>query len=193
MRRELVALTVVLMLVGITMAAQGGPDSAASSGWGVTTNHHGEDVLIGDLISGATDLRVKLLVADDPAHFGVFYRVTIHLRDENEEVVAEMSYDKDDLSPWEDWTAPNGRAIKYAWTDPVDEWDNPMEPDEWTLGHYSVKAFYYAIDGQSLGNDEDLEAMRATTQMVVPEAPTGTLAVLLAMFAGLALFAKKRS
>ena len=182
MRLKLLALSAAVILVVLTVVVQAGPESAASSGWGVTTNYHGQEVLISVLITDPLEAQV---LVGFPENWDALYEVTVVLRDPDDEPVATITRPKNELD-WQPGTAPNGRVLRTAWI-------GPLIPDTgWTVGHYSVKAYFYADDGTTLANDEDLSAMRATTQVVIPEAPIGTLTIIITMLASLAIFARKK-
>lgn len=171
----LVALLTVLTLSIIPMIVLADPWSALGSGYAVTTNHHGEDVMI----PPDPPLQARVGFLDG---LGVD-SVRVDLRDPSDTVVASVtvtSFTFNDLPPgeddyWDAWTAPGA-----------------LDPASWVVGHYSVKAYFFDDTGKELANVEDLTAMRATTVMTVPEVPIGTLTILIAMLAGLTIFARKR-
>jgi len=182
MKSKLIIPLMALTLFIIPVIVLADPWSAINSGYGVTTNHHGEEIVPpGDppLAAKVGLLTEKFLFENGTTRL---INVTVDLRDPYENVVDTQTVYPEDFGPG---TSPNGQDMNFTWTD-------PFEPDTWTVGHYSVKAYFYLKGGQGLANAEDLDAMRATTVMSVPEAPIGTLTILLTMIAGLAIFARKR-
>lgn len=172
----LLALLVVLTLIATPAIVQADPWSAVDSGYAVTTNYHGVEVLP----PPDPPLMAKVGVLTEKFESLGVYEVRVDLRDPDGNVV-----DSDTVTSFSDGTSPKGAPIKYAWTD-------ALAPATWMVGDYSVKAYFYAEDGKEIAHTEDLTAMRATTVMVVPEVPIGTLTTLLTMLAGLAIFARKR-
>jgi len=172
-------------LASLPLLVWADPSSASGSGYAVTTNYHGIEIVPPP---PPTDpLRANVSVS--ATNFGNVYNITVVLRDPSDNWVARVVHLRDpgnwaDLD-WVETTAHNGETVHWAWT-------GPLEPDEWVIGHYSVKAYFVADDGQGLANVEDLDAMRATTVMTVPEAPIGTLTILLVMLASLGIFARKK-
>jgi len=168
-----------LTLIVTPTIVQADPWSAIDSGYAVTTNYHGQEVVppVADLTA-----RVGVLLDNWP---GV-YEVRVDLRDPSGDVV-----DSDTIlaaafttdAPW--GTSPKGATVMWAETD-------PLAPATWVVGDYSVKAYFFDSTGKELAHVDDLTAMRATTVMVVPEVPIGTLTILLTMLASLAIFARKR-
>ena len=180
-RLGLVALLVVLTLIVTSTIVQADPWSAIVSGYAVTTNHHGEEVLIPPV--PPLRARVGVLAENlyDPSSEAGVYEVRVDLRDPDGNVV-----DSDTVS-WTQFSDATykGKPIKGAWT-------GDLVPGVWVVGHYSVKAYFFDKYGKELAQMDDLTAMRATTVMVVPEVPIGTLTILLTMLASLAIFARKR-
>ena len=176
----LVALLVVLTLIATPTIVQADPWSAIdNSGYAITTNHFGEEIVPPPV----PPLRAKVGVLKE--YFDNFdvYKVQVDLRDPDENVVdTDFVYAAD----FDDDISPKGAPIKYAWTD-------PLAPATWVVGHYSVKAYFYAKDApKEIAHTIELTAMRATTVMTVPEVPIGTITILLTMLASLAIFARKR-
>jgi len=172
----------LLALMAMSTVVQADPWSAIDSGYAVSTNYHGEETPVPP--DPPLMARVGVLLEN----FALLDYVEVHLRDPSDDVVDIVVVPASAFVPG---LSPKGADIMEAWSD-------PLEPEEgtWLIGHYSVKAYFYAVEGAAepeLANCEDLEAMRATTVMTIPEVPIGTLTVLLAMIAGLAIFARKRA
>jgi len=172
----LMALLAVLTLIVTPTIVKADPWSAIDSGYAITTNHFGEEIVPPPV----PPLRVKVGVLKEIFDSLGITEVRVDLRDPDGNVV-----DSDTVSAFLDGTSPHGAPVKYAWT-------GPLEPATWVVGDYSVKAYFFAGAGKNLAHTEDLTAMRATTVMVVPEVPIGTLTILLTMLASLAIFARKR-
>lgn len=182
MKQKFTALIAILMLMVIPAVAQADSSSASGSGYSVTTNYQGIFVLPPPI--PPLQAKVSVLTGEK---FDSLWKIKIDLRDPSENVVDTVICLKTDLV-WYDGTAPNGKPIKWAWIGPLE----PEAPYAWTVGDYSVKAYFYATDGNDIANILCLEAMRATTVMMVPEVPFGTIATLLAMFGALGVFALKK-
>ena len=178
MKSKLAILAFISLLVLIPAVVLADPWSAIDSGFAVTTNHHGEDIIPPP--DPPLRAKVGLLAAEYPR----LIWVEVELRDPDGVVVdSQVVYPGPDFVPD---TSPGGNPIMYAWTD-------PFAPASWTIGHYSVKAYFYLTGGRGLANAEDLDAMRATTVMTVPELPIGTLGAIAALFAGLGIYSLLKS
>ena len=178
MKLEYLVLLVVLTSMFPVLIVQADPWSAIDSGYAVTTNYHGQDVI------PPPDPPLRAKVGVLAVNFNELLYVKVELRDPNGNVVLTVNIDKS--ATWIDDISPKGNPIKYAWTD-------PLIPDTWAIGHYSVKAYFYAEGGRGLANEEDLYAMRATSIMTIPEIPLGTLTVIATMLISLALFSRARN
>jgi len=181
----LLALLVVLTLIIIPTIVQADPWSAIDSGYAITTNHFGEEIVP----PPDPPLQVKVGVLAENFYDPIVnptgvYEVRVDLRDPDDTVVATDTILLADFT-FEVGGSPQGADIYYAWTD-------DLVPATWVIGDYSVKAYFFAGTEKELAHTIDLTAMRATTVMVVPEVPIGTLTILLTMLAGLAIFARKR-
>lgn len=179
--------TVVLLSVflsGLAVAAvRADPWSAIDSGFAVTTNHHGEEIIP----PGDPPLAAKVGLLNTEFYFDNgtirLLRVEVELRNPDEVVVdTEVVYAAEFL----DDTSPQGNPIKYAWT-------ADFEPSSWTVGHYSVKAYFYLKGARDLANAQDLDAMRAVSVMSVPELPVGTLTAVVLLVATLGLYSMLRN
>lgn len=163
-----------------------GPWSAIDSGYAVESNYHGIEIIIPP---PPTDLRARVgcLTENfyDPISGAGVYEVVVHLRDPDGDVVDSATVSWTDMVPG---TSPHGAPIMWQWTSV----DHYFAPATWEVGDYSIKAYFYDEHGKELKNEDDLTAMRATTVMVVPEVPIGTLIIMLTMLAGLAILARKR-
>ena len=178
MKPKAMVLALVLMVGVMPIVVHADPWSAIDSGFAVTTNHHGEDIVPPPV--PPLQAKVGLLLE----YFADLDYVEVRLRDPDEDVVVTVIIDDTDPR-WQDGTSPHGKPIKYAWTD-------DLVPAVWEIGHYSVKAYFVLIGEKDINTVEDLDAMRATTVMTVPEVPLGTLAVLLTMLASLGILARRK-
>ena len=176
----LVALLVVLTLIATPTIVQADPWSAIDSGYAISTNHPGEEIDI----TQPFELKAKVgfLASIDVD------KVIVELRDPDDNVVDTAEV----VAPWQTGWSKKGNEYKWNWTRPLD----PAKTGNiWVVGHYSVKAYFYAKAGQgwkNLANVEDRVSMRAFTVMTVPEVPIGTITILLTMLASLVIFARKK-
>lgn len=162
--------------------------SAISSGYAVTTDWHGKDTPIWELVTataGTTDMNV------DKVEFR-WLDSDGNVR-ESQEVLVMGPYKTpavpDDV-PQEiiDWADDHpGVDILYA---QATHTDTPREVGDW-----AVQTNFIDTDEnpKSLrGRNSDIIAIRATSFNAVPEVPFGTIAILLSMFGALGIFAMKR-
>ena len=162
---------------------------AISSGYAVTTNWHGEDVLIGESVTafaGTTDSNVT--------------QVEFRWLDPDGNPIWEGDLTTVDVfGPYTTPEVPDGvpqKIIDWANDNPgVTIWyaNDTRTPD--VLGDWGVQAFFFDTTDpeKSLrGKNSDIIAIRATSINVVPEVPFGTIVILLSMFGALGVFAIKR-
>jgi len=144
--------------------------SALNSGYAVTTNYHGVNVLPGTLVTataGTTDDSVET--------------VTFLWKYPN----GTVAYTEADVpvepngTTWE-----NGKLIYYARSSYV-----PVAP----LGDWGVQAIFKDSGHKQHGQHEDVVAIRATSFFVVPEVAFGTVTVLLGSLGALVLMHKRKS
>lgn len=178
-----VAVILISLVLGSTLVqAQW---SALNSGYAVTTNYHGVDVLPGTEVTawaGTTDSEVNevefrwlkpdgTLSVDPPPIVRVY--VSFRTPDVPSGVPEEII----------DWAEKNPSInVWYA--------NNTQTPD--ILGNWTVQVFFYAPGGHLRGKESDIIRIRATSFNVIPEAPFGTIAILLAMFGALSTFTIKK-
>ena len=166
----LVALLVVFTLIVTPTIVQADPWSAlGGSGYAVTT----EPFPLEDVLVNVDEVTAKAGTTDDNVQYVVFRW----------------------LAP--DGTVPHTDTVEYPdfdWEyDPTYEMDVkiarstfiPTMVDDW-----GVQVFFYGEGGHLRG--EAIIRIRATSFLVVPEVPIGTLTILLTMLASLAIFARKR-
>jgi hypothetical protein len=175
-----VILLVNLLVFANRNIAQAGWN-AINSGYGVTTNWHGQDVPLGESVTawaGTTDDAVEI--------------VEFKWLNHSEDIVwrENVSVDGPYLTP----NVPGGAPQEIIdWAESVEEdtpvWyaNNTKIPN--SLGNWTVKATFYNVTHERGKNHSKF---RATSFNVVPEAPFGTIVILLTMLGALGVFALKR-
>ena len=146
--------------------------NALNSGYAVTTNYHGKDVLPGTLITataGTTYLNVL--------------NVTFVWKFPNETI----AFIDPEIVVWSnstEWTNSSGSfTIYYA----------QSSYKLTVLGDWGVQAFFNGPEGHIHGQGTDIIAIRATSFNVIPEiAVAGTAGAAIAMLLGLGLFRTRR-
>ena len=165
----LVPVLMFTLCVGVVQAGAPRWDSIQSD-YAVTTNRFGEDILV------HVDEVVAMAGTTDPLVTSVTFRFF-----------------------------PPGEEEEPAWTEPVSDpnyvWDSwksipfrRYDSSAYTfdmVGDWGIQVFFNGTGGH-LRHTTDIIRIRATTAMVVPEVPIGTLTILLTMLASLAIFARKR-
>jgi hypothetical protein len=157
--------------------------SALSSGYAVTTDYHGVDVPPGTEVTawaGTTNgaiekARFRWLDPDGNVEWDVWIDVfgPITTPDVPLDVPQEII----------DWANENpGIDVWYA--------QNAQTLDE--IGDWGVQVIFYDSEGTGHGPFEDKVGIRATSFNVIPEAPFGTIAILLGMLGALGVFALKK-
>ena len=143
--------------------------TSINSGYAVTTDWHGEEVPIGTSVTaraGTTNLDIV----------EVKFR---WLRPGGMEAWPPIPVTAYTQELW------NGQTVRV--------FINAQTPNE--LGDWGVQAVFYDSDGNGIGptpGQPDKIAIRATSFNAVPEVPFGTIAVLIAMFGALGIFAIKK-
>jgi hypothetical protein len=183
--RFVVVVLLVITLVIVSLNKAQAQWSAISSGYAVTTDKHGEDVLLGETVTAWAGTNNSEI-----------YQVEFEWKNETEHVVFEenvtdiVSYTTPEYPP----DAPE--EIENWATDPANEnitiyyANNTQIPN--SLGNWTVQVFFYAPDGHIKGQGSDIIQIRATSLNVVPEVPMGTIVILLAMFGALGAFTAKK-
>ncbi len=191
LRYALPVMVIIMMLfLANAKIAQAQWSALTSSGYGVTTNWHGEDVPIGEEVTafaGTTDSEVTEVkfIWLDPVGNPV---------SELEETVPVGS---GILTP----TVPSGVPQEIAdWA-----WDNqgiivyyaissPITPD--VIGDWAVQANFLDAEGEPVkmlrGRNSDIVAIRATSMNVTSEVPFGTIVISISMLGALGAFTLKR-
>ena len=145
--------------------------NALNSGYAVTTDYHGEDILPGTLVTataGTTDSDVL-----NVTFVWMFPNETIAIIDA--EVVVWSNGTK--------WPDDTGSPIYYA--------QSSFRPT--IIGDWGVQAWFNGPGGHLHGLETDIIAIRATSFNVIPDIPVvGTAGSVAVMLLGLGLFYKKK-
>lgn len=156
-----------------------------NSGYAVTTNRHGQKVLIGENVTawaGTTNSSV--------------YQVEFKWKNETDQVIFDenvtlVNYTTPDYPPgatqeminWAIDSANKNITVWYA--------NNTQIPN--CLGNWTVQVFFYAPGGHLCGQESDIVQIRATSTNVIPDLPVvGTAGGVVAMLLGLSLFLHKK-
>ena len=170
-----VAVLVATLIVAIPMVQAfdwSDPYNSLTSGYRVTTDKHGEEVLIGEPVTawaGTTNMDIE----------EVKFRWL--KPDGSEFVVVAVSWGDPGTSMGE-W---NGQDVR--------EFSNTQIPGE--VGDWGVQGIFYDGEGHGRGpipDQPEKTAIRARSFHAVPEVTIGTIGVVLAMFGALGLFAIKK-
>lgn len=142
-----------------------------ASGYRVTTDHHGTDVLIGEAVTAWADTTYATVAT---VNFTWILEGTV-MRTVN--VTSKTEWNASGVPGVDDDTRV------YRFTD-------SYVPDE--IGDWAVKAIFYNSFGQTMASDNDSFPVRATSMNVIPEVPWGTIAIILTMFGALVFFAIRK-
>ena len=161
----------VLALLCLFIASASAQWNALNSGYAVTTNYHGEDILPGTLVtatSGTTDPNVL-----NVTFVWIFPNETIAIIDAEVPVWSNTTK----------WPDETGNLIYYA--------QSSFMPT--TVGDWGVQAWFNGPGGNLHGLATDIIAIKATSFNVIPEiAIVGTAGATIAMLLGLGLFWNKK-
>jgi hypothetical protein len=151
--------------------------NALNSGYAVTTDWHGLDVPLGQLVTataGTTNPQVKSVEFIWIRPDGTVAWIVIS------ETLLTSPYPPPNV-PQEviDYNSP--KTIWYT--------QDAQTPDE--LGDWTVKAIFH-IRGNKMCTHRDIVRCRATSFFVIPEAPLGVLATILSIFGALGASSIKR-
>jgi hypothetical protein len=149
------------------------PPNNLSSGYRVTTENFPDPVVLGDPVvawAGTTNSEIK----------EVKFRWN---PPDGEPFVIVGTY--------EDTTTLPDDTVVYQWSSTY----TPIDPDE--LGDWGIQGVFYTdpASGHGVGPIPEQElktAIRARSFFAIPEVPIGTIAVIIAMFGALSVFALKR-
>lgn len=147
------------------------PWSTLGTGYAITSNVHGIDVLPGTLVvvtAGSLDPNVA--------------RVTFRWHMPNNTVAREVTVPVFTNGTTGQWNNGDTSLIRYA----VDSY-RPEETGDW-----GVQAFFQGRTGWTRSGLDYVIKIKATSFNVVPEAQFGTLTILIGMFGALGLFAFRK-
>ena len=136
--------------------------SALGSGYAVTRDYHGIDVI------PFTEVTVTARTTDADVE-----TVTFVWKYPN----GTIAFIDAEVPVWSNGTYYDSKLIQYA--------QSSNSPN--TLGDWGVQAFFNGEDGSIRGQESDVIAIRATSFFVIPEVPLGTVGILLAFAVALAL------
>lgn len=152
-----------LFLVSIVHA----PWSTLGTGYAITSNYHGIDVLLGTPVTvtaGTLNANVT--------------QITFRWHMPNETTRWEVTvpvYVNGTTGQWNDGTTA---LIRYA--------NNTQIPD--LIGDWGVQAFFQDSSGRDRAELEDVISIRASSFNVIPEIPLGTIGAIVTMLIALAFF-----
>lgn len=167
-----VALLVSIILISVSVV--NAPWSTLGTGYAITSNYHGVDILPGTpvtITAGTLDSNVVKITFrwhEPPDGNGpVRWEVTVPI------------FTNGTTGQWNNGTTAE---IRYA--------QNTQTPD--VLGDWGVQAFFRDSTGKDRADLTNVINIKATSFNAVPEVPFGTLAILTAMFGAIAIFAIKK-
>ena len=171
-----VALLVCILLISVSVV--NAPWSTLETGYAITSNYHGVDVLLGNPVTvtaGTLDSNVV--------------RITFRWHFPNESIAREFTVSSLLTSPYPPPNVPQ-EVIDYENSTTIWYAQDSMVPD--VLGDWGVQAFFQDSEGKDRAGLEDVIKIKATSFNAVPEVPFGTLAILAAMFGAIAIFAVRK-
>ena len=167
-----VAMLVCILLISISVV--NAPWSTLGTGYAITSNYHGVDISPGTpvtITAGTLDSNVVKITFrwhEPPDGNGpVRWEVTVPI------------FTNGTTGQWNNGTTSE---IRYA--------QATQTPD--VLGDWGVQAFFRDSTGKDRAGLEDVIKIKATSFNAVPEVPFGTLAILVAMFGAIAIFAVRK-
>lgn len=166
-----------MCLVSLSLSAVHAQKSL-TSGYRITTDHHGDNVIIGETVTAwadTTDLTTVKVIFDWKWEGSETPMRTV-------EVTSYITW----YTGKDGW--PNEPGVPYGtevrrFTDSY----TPAELDEW-----AVKGTFINEYGQTANSDNDSFPVRATSFKTIPEAPLGTIAIAITMFASMGFFIIRR-
>lgn len=170
MKRYPLLLAMIFMgLLGMVNVAYA-PWSTLGTGYAITSNVHGVDVIPGTLVTvtaGSLDPNVV--------------QVTFRWHMPNETVTREVTVPVFTNGTTGQWNDGSTALVRFA----VDSFRATV------LGDWGVQAFFQGSLGSERAELEHVVRIRATSLNVIPEVPFGTLTILVGMFGALGFFALK--
>jgi len=162
-------LTSIVASIGLLLMINAvyAPWSTLGTGYAITSDHHGIDVLPGTPVmvtAGSLDSNVV--------------QVTFRWHRPDESVAMEVTKPVYTNGTYGQWNNGSMALIRYA--------NDTYTPD--VLGDWGVQAFFQDSTGTGKAGLENVIKIRATSFNTIPEVPLGTVAILLTMFGALAVF-----
>jgi len=198
MKMRFIVLLLVSFLVFTSISMVQAQWDALSSGYAVTTDKHGQIVIVGlesvTAWAGTTDDTIQIvefvwhLPADPPYYEAVQW-------DENETIFGSYvtpDYPPDAPQEIKDWAAlrdGSGEPGHYPIVTVYYAKNGPKVPD--VIGDWGVQALFHNHH-TTPGHDTTKVMVRATSFEVVPEVPFGTIAILLSWLGILGVFALRK-
>ena len=175
-----VAISLILGLLILSSAVYA-QWSALGSGYAVTTNFHGMDIITGTPVTVTAGTL-------DPEVVNITFRWH-RPPDGNGPVAWEDTVTPLLTSPYPPPNVPQ-EVIDYINSSTVWYAQDTRVPDE--VGDWGVQAFFIGPDGRDRANLTDVVSIRATSFNAIPEIPFGTIAAAAAMFIAFGLFIVKK-
>lgn len=172
-KSRLTPLMLALLSIGIlaSISVVYAPWQTLGTGYAITTDHHGVDVLPGTPVTATAGTL-------DPDVVNVTFRW--HMP--NETVRWEVTKPVAPNGTWGEWNDGTPALILYANDSQILD----------VIGDWGVQAFFRDEKGTDRAGLTDVIKIRAESFNVIPEVPLGTIAVTLSMLAALGIFALKR-
>lgn len=163
--KKVMAIILPLMVLGLFVMCVKAGWNALNSGYAITTDYHGKDVLVGTLVTARAG-------TTDPNITSVTFR---WIPPEGDEWLVEYVPVADSGETW------NG--------DPIYDAYDAQTVD--IVGDWGVQAWFHDSRG-NIRHRTDIKAIRATSFHVIPEVPFGTLAIVLSLFGALGISALRK-
>jgi len=161
MKRVLALAMLIFIFVTNLFFSAAYAQKSLGSGYRVTTDHHGQEVLVGENVAAWADTTDNTTTK---VIFTWIYNDTTVKRNVTVEVYT-IWYTNGEPG------VPDGTEV-YRFTD-------TYQPDE--VGEWAVKAKFINSEGQTSQSDKDSFPVRATSFNTIPYTPLGTIAIILLM------------
>jgi len=172
-KSRLISLTLALLSIGMfaSISVVYAPWQTLGTGYAITTDYHGVDVLPGTPVTATAGTL-------DPRIVNVIFRW--HMP--NDTVRWEVTKPVWTNGTQGQWNNGTWAVIRYA---------NDTQILD-VLGDWGVQVFFQGPGGTEKANLTDVIKIRAESFNVIPEVPLGTIAVTLSMLAALGIFTLKK-
>jgi len=151
--------------------------SSLKSGYRITTDHHGEDVAIGETVTAWAD------TTDNTTEKVIFIWIWNDTEVKRNVTINTYIIWYTGEGGWpEEPGLPNGTEVR--------RFTDIYQPDE--LGEWAVKAKFLNSYGQTLASDQDSFPVRATSFNVIPYTPLGTISIILLMICAFSIFITRK-